>query len=345
MDVVPITPARAANLATRGDNYKKEGRGLQLLSRVIQEDGRLEFHKSFEKAHADCCVYTPGALALGIQLKTVGVDWVQTKTGNKYYSFQGTDGYAGLLLVLVATHVQPPRIWLADGAKVVSKCVQIPVESRRTPKSDRVQAVEFSTLARAIYEIYAAALSGSSTYMLRSPMDHEKPADSSTLAEYDAFKRLQGLLPVLFVDPPAEHMSYDYLVDGKKWQLKLARYDDNSNRYNVICHREAGKVGGKRTIMQYAIDDFDFLCIQLPKDAVGCCYVIPQVVLAKHKVIGKAKSGGAVYVYPHRTVQARYCAHTAKAHWTEAYRIDFADNPLAKLACITQRGLAASDIS
>ena len=91
-------------------------------------------------------------------------------------------------------------------------------------KSDRVKEIELTTTANAIYEIYEAALSGSSNYMLCSPTDHEKPTNRSALAEYYAFKHLQLSLPVLFIDPPAEHMSYDYVVDGKKWQLKLARY-------------------------------------------------------------------------------------------------------------------------
>ncbi|GAQ90392.1 hypothetical protein KFL_006340110 [Klebsormidium nitens] len=226
--------ARFANLAKYGDNNEKEARGLQILSRAIQKDGRLEFHKSFEKARADCCVYMPGALALGIQLKTTGVTGVDGRNGTNFYSFKHTNGYTGLLLVFIAVHVQPPRIWLAEGSKLVSQCVQIPVTRvRYSINPDRLQEVDFANLASAIHKIYEEALTGSSNYVLRSPTEHEKPTAPTALAEYEAFKRLQRSLSVTFVDPPAEHMSYDYLVEGKRWQLKLARYDVKKDQYKV----------------------------------------------------------------------------------------------------------------
>lgn len=338
MDAAAIAVARAANLAKHGDNNNKEAHGLRLIARAIQEDGRLEFHKSFEKALADCCVYRLGAPALGVQLKTTGVNWVHNKSGYEYFKFSATDGYAGLLIVLVALHVQPPRIWIAEGSMVVSNPVRIPRIFRRGMKSDRVQEVELATVADAIYTKYMEAMSGSSTYVLRSPEDHEKPTERNALAEYNAFKRLQNSLPVSFMDPPAEHMSYDYVVEGKKWQLKLAQYYKTSkaDTYRVNCQKNAGTVGGKQTRRQYEVDDFDFLCIQLPENAIDCCYVIPQSVLVKCGIIGDAtKSNGVVYVYPHRRLTTTKAVHTAGVHWTETYRIDFAHNPLAKLACIT----------
>ena len=80
MDAAAIAVARAANLAKHGDDYNKEAQGLRLIARALQEDGRLEFHKSFEKALADFCVYPIDKLdapALGVQLKTTGGNWVQ----------------------------------------------------------------------------------------------------------------------------------------------------------------------------------------------------------------------------------------------------------------------------
>lgn len=326
--------ARAANVATHDVSNDKEARGLQLISRALEKDGRLNFHKSFEGARADFCVYRPGAPALGIQLKTTCGSQV-TPSGRAYHAFQSTNGYAGLLIIFVALHVHPPRIWLANGSEVISTCVQIPVKlQQRTMKSDRFREVDFATVADAIHALYVAALSGSNSYVLRSPMDHEKPISRNGLAEYTAFKRLQRSLPVPLIAPPVEHMSYDYLVDGKRWQLKLAGYS-KYDRYHVVCHRHGGRVGGKTTYRQYQVDDFDFLCIQLPENTVDCCYVIPQGVLAKHGIIGNSiKSGGHVRVYPHRRMTTTKLVHTVGVHWTEAYRIDFANNPLAKLAGI-----------
>jgi hypothetical protein len=253
--------ARTANLAKHGDSHEKEAQGLQLMSRVFQADGRLEFHKSFEGARADFCVYRPGAQALGVQLKTTGGNWVHGRTGKEYNQFRHTDGYAGLLIILVALHTQPQRVFLADGSRVVSKGIVIPTHVRREVKSDKLREVKLATVASEIHAIYMEAMSKPSNYVLRSPIDHEKPDEGSRLVEYNAFKRLQRSLPVLFVDPPNECMSYDYVVDGKKWKLKLAHYVNKKDTYNVNCHKEAGRVGGKRTRGQYEVDDFDFLCI------------------------------------------------------------------------------------
>jgi hypothetical protein len=339
MDAAAMAVARAANLATYGENHKKEAQGLQLMSREFRADGRLEFHKSFEGARADFCVYRPGAPALGVQLKTTGENWVHGKTGYEYYNFSHTSGYAGLLIVCVALNVQPPRIFLADGSRVVSKGIFVPVHVRREVGSDKLREVKLATVAGEIYKIYMEAMAGPSNYMLCSPIDHEKPTSQNALAEYNAFKRLQRSLPVMFIDPPAEHMSHDYVVDGKKWQLKLAQYNKKDNTYRVTCQKSAGRVDGKLTKRQYEVDDFDFLCIQLPVNTTDCCYIIPQGVLAEHGVIGKsANSGGAVHLYPHRRVAAWKSVHTAGVHWTESFRIDFANNPLAQLACITQGG-------
>jgi hypothetical protein len=335
------TIARAANLAQYGDNHKKEAQGMQLMSRAIREDGLLEFHKSFEGARADFCVYPkdkPGAPALGVQLKTTGGNWVHGRTGYEYYDFSHTSGYAGLLIIFVALHTQPYRIFLADGSRVVSTNIKIPAHVRREMEFDKLREVEVATVAGEIYTIYMEAMSGPSNYVLCSPVDHEKPEEGNRLVEYNAFKRLQHSLTVLFVDPPAEQMSYDYVVDGKKWQLKLAQYNKKNNTYIVRCHKAAGIVNGKRTKRQYEVDDFDFLCIQLPEDSVDCCYIIPQGVLAERGVIGNAKSGGYVQSYPHRRVRNKKSNHTAGTHWTEAYRINFADDPLAQLARITQGG-------
>ena len=108
-----ISAKRAADLAKHGGANEKEAQGLRLILQTLREDGRLEFHKSFEGARADFCVYNHDqtrAPALGIQLKTTGGNVMQS--GYKYYQFNCTDGYDGLLMVCVALHTQPPRIWI-----------------------------------------------------------------------------------------------------------------------------------------------------------------------------------------------------------------------------------------
>ena len=180
MDASVIAVVRAANVARNGDNHKKEALGLQLISRAIEQDGRLVCLKSFEGARADFCVYPkdkPGAPALGVQLKTTGVNMVQRQT----VQFGATDGYVGLLMVFMALHVEPRRIWLADGSRVVSKSIAIPVDFPKGVRSDRLKEVDLATVAGAIYTIYLEAMSGSSNYVLRSPEDHEKPNEGSRL--------------------------------------------------------------------------------------------------------------------------------------------------------------------
>jgi hypothetical protein len=165
--------------------------------------------------------------------------------------------------------------------------------------------------------------------------EHEKPTNRNALAEYTAFKRLQRYLPVTFVNPPAEHMAYDFVVHSKKWKLKMARLQKQKDYWVVNCHKKknAGNVNGKPTSVQYAVDDFDYMCVQLPKIAPHCCYVIPQQELAKRGVLGDAsKSDGAVRMYPHLASRSMRNDLVNGVHWTEAFRIILDQNPLPKAA-------------
>ena len=157
--------ARSKNLTISGNNHVKEAQGLQLIQREISRDGRLMLHKSFEKATADFCVHPPGApqLALGVQLKTTGVFWKQASTGNHYFSFRETNGYAGMLMVFVAVHIEPPRVWFADGGKVLSKGVQIPVIQRQPSRTARLQEIAIDGVAEALLQVSVQPCMASTT--------------------------------------------------------------------------------------------------------------------------------------------------------------------------------------
>lgn len=331
LDTATIAFKRSLDITTSGDSNYKEAQGFRILSSALQTDARLICHKSFEKALADCSVYKSGCAALGIQLKTTGVFWTNSTTGLKYFSFRQTDGYSGLLMVFIAVHTTPPRIWLADGSEVVSKGVQIPVVCQRRANK-RITEVTFENIAGVIVKIYEDALANRNNYVLLDHTDYEKPTDRNALAEYNAFKRLQRDLPVEFEDPPSEHMAYDYMVFGTKWQLKLARYKKSYDCYHVNCCKNAGRIDRVQTKVQYAIDDFDYLCIQLPQDSEECCYVIPQAELHKRGLLGDSNKGdGYVKVYPHRQLTSTKKVHDGGVHWTEAYRLDFGAEITKKL--------------
>jgi hypothetical protein len=202
-----------------------------------------------------------------------------------------------------------------------------------------------TNLAQAIATVYDEALLGGSNYVLRPHMEHEKPTTQSRVAEYMAFKRLQQHLPVTFVDPPAEHMVFDYIVNAKKWQLKLARCMQRSDGWRVSCHKKAGRVNGRLTEVQYSVNDFDYLCVQLPESAPHCIYVFPQQELAKRGVIGDAsKVGGNVLVYPGRTVMSQKNNHIKGIHWTETFRINLDQDPFAQLQGILDQSEGQNDV-
>jgi hypothetical protein len=207
------------------------------------------------------------------------------------------------------------------------------VVSQRPARKLRCREIIIADLAQAIATVYEQALEGGSNYVLRAHTEHEKPTAPTRLAEYMAFKRLQQHLPVTFIDPPAEHMVFDYIVNSKRWQLKLAHYNKPKDVWVVNCQKMAGRVNGVPTDVQYEVDDFDYLCIQLPEGAPNSCYVIPQHELAKRDLIGNAnKLCGYVLVYSHRSVASRHAF--GGLHWTEAYRVNLDQNPLPQLQLI-----------
>ena len=168
---------------------------------------------------------------------------------------------------------------------------------------------------------------------LRHVLYHERPIEPNALKEYYAFQRMKQNLPVAFHEPPADHMVYDYVVQGKKWQLKLARYRKQGDVYGVNCYKNAGKVAGKSTLVQYELDDFDFLCVQMPVDTVNCCYILPQRELHRRGLLGDATKGdGHINVYPHRQLTSNKKVHNKGVHWTEAFRIDFDENVAVRLS-------------
>lgn len=341
LDTAAIATKRAESVATYGGSHDQEAKGLQMVLEVLRQNGQLICHKSFEKAMADFSVYRPESphLALGLQLKTTGVFWKQAQTGNEYFSFRSTDGYAGLLMIFVAVHTNPARLWLADGADITSKGVQIAVRPKQDFKSDRLEEISLEEVAERIIDIYESASNGLSNYSLRHYLEHERPSDKNALAEYNAFKQLQQQLPVNFIHPPAEHMSFDFYVNDAKWQLKLARYKASADCYQVNCNKNAGMIDGKRSLVQYAFDDFHFLCIQLPGN-LSCCYILPRKVLRQLGLMGDAtKSDGYVSVYPHRQVSCRKKVHSDGNHWTDRYRVDFGPDVMENL----NRVLALSD--
>lgn len=91
----------------------------------------------------------------------------------------------------------------------------------------------------------------SDDYCLQHADTLRLPSTSSRLLEIEEFERLQRQLPLTFISPSVEHRAYDYIVDGNKWQLKVATYIQKSDSFRITLKR-SGRSAGKNTYRQYS---------------------------------------------------------------------------------------------
>ena len=303
--------SREENFALFGENNAKEAKGLDILCGALQKQGRLLFRRTAEGAHADFCVWPSGMekRALGCQLKTTSGS--RLINGVPYYVFSKTRGYAGLLLVLVALTEPEPLLWLCNASDVASASIAIPVQqknrSRFTWGDSRTELGDLSTVM--------VAQSRHPNITLQPVDILVKPKSPNHLKEYEAQQRLEAALPLEYVPSAIEGQAYDYLVDGDRWQMKLAYYNSKTDYFSCAVHKHSS--GEKQ---QYAATDFDYLALQLPKHEVlggkNMLYLIPTKILKQRDLVGRCDiSSSTVYMFPHRPKRGALS-------WTEHYAID-----------------------
>ena len=310
---------REENVAKFGQNYAKEAKGLAIVRDIIEADGRLEMRKCAEGARADFCVYFPGCEghAVGCQLKTTH-DYHHHQSGNLYFNFRYTSGYEGLMVVLVACLDQGVKIWLRPGSTIAAQTLSIPQHARGNWGYDwSVHAVEPEDLSQALATSFLL-----NDIQSKPACDHIRPSSHTRAVEFDSQQRLEERLPLRFVAPASEHQHHDYIVDGERWQMKVASHCAKSDYFVVGLHK---RVGPKLT--QYAVDDFDWLAVVLPEHEVlrqttPKMYLIPMHTLQEHGVVGRDLTGANVRVYPHRVSRAN-------SFWAQEFTIDLSTHSTA----------------
>ena len=305
---------REENLALYSDTNAKEAKGVDLIRDVVEADGRLVFDQCAEGALADCLVHLPGAPgeALGIQLKTAHTIRMSPH-GLPQHGFTNTNKYAGLLLVLVSFIPDTPRVWAVPGSDVSAAGISIPII--QPWRACKWHWPDHELHMGQIVPRLLEALSGE-VGIVKQPVEELLPPRSPTqLKEYRAFMYMAPLIPLQLVRPSYDHQHFDYLVSGKRWQLKLAHYKEKGDFFSVTIRTSVGNVDGKPKFRQYAVQDFDFLALQLPQthtvlsDVPARIYLFPSSMLAQRGLMGRNVASSSVGVYPHRP----------GTHWAEAY--------------------------
>ena len=311
----PATMDRAKYVA-KFQNNTTEAEGMALVKHAIEADGRLTFIKCFEGARADFLVFDDNnpETALGIQLKTTRLA-KRCSVNSQQYRFTCTSGYDGLAVLCIALDSRV-RMWLLPGSAIGdSVCFPTTYQDTRQKYGS--------------YETFELDLADDLVALLRHPPQGiqlyskaqlVEPTSRNGRAEFQAYQHLTAALPLEFHPAPSEGLPYDCVVDGQRWQLKLAALNEATDRYTATAQKSAGKQGAgkKRKHSQYAEEDFEWLCVQLPSD-MQMAYLIPMKQLAAHGLAGRLDCGSAtLHFYPHR------CSRT-KTAWMTAYQIDLSD--------------------
>lgn len=312
-----IKRTREENVAKYGTNCEKEAEGLGLVRAAVNADGRMCFQKCAEGARADFCVHAPGAThrAMGVQLKTTHT-LCYNSGGSRHARFRHTEGYAGLLLLLIDFSQNPPRAWVIPGDQVTTEQIAIVIEPKRPSgrTTHDFAAAEVAGVLHATLQKFDKLFSVDALIL---------PTSATKKREYRAHQWLQRHLLLDFDDPAAEQCAWDYTVAGTKWQAKVASYCDKTDCFLVGLRKNSGKRDGKYTWQQYEAHDFDYLAVQLPINhhrLVACpphMYLIPMATLVKHGAAGCGKRSSNIRFYPHR--------RGGFGHWTSEFLLDLRD--------------------
>ena len=322
---------RKANLAKYGPNHALEAQGLALVRESADPHPILRVRKSAEGAKADFAIYANGfaATAIGVQLKTTKRIKRFKHSKAEFVQFANTSGYDGLLLLLIAFVGSHPRAWLLPGAKY-SDCANLSISLY--PGKQGRDWTHFEVAPDAIAHHLFCALMATG-YDVRPADELVLPHSKTQLAEYRAFQRLQRRLPFELEDAPVDHLPYDRIVEGQKWQLKLACYIAGADMFQTILSKQGGHVDGKPTPRQYEAGDFDWLCLQLPEDheklrGMECTFLIPMWALMKKGLAGREEvKGSAIRLFPHRGLTGR--GFTGQPHWTQRWLVDLSSHASA----------------
>ena len=326
---------REVNLAKYGPNHAKEAQGLAIARDAFAHDGRLCFKRSAEGARADFVVWLPGREdhALGVQLKTCHTANFQSK--RRRVCFGETQGYDGLLVMLVSFLDHTPRVWLLSGKDVgeqQSLCFGDTYLSTEGGPGVKWQRREVPLPSLPQRFVNALQLGNIVDLHLEPAERLVRPPRGTRLTEYEAHEWLRERLPMRLEAPDVEQLPYDYMVEGAKWQLKVACYVSRNDSYSTGLHKKASV-----TIKQYQAGDFDWLAVQLPlvdsrlSGVPARLYLIPFSELAARGLVGRNVTSAALYLYPHRLFREhREGTYGLGVHWTEAFVVDLS-SPLAAL--------------
>ena len=320
--------ARAQRRHAKRDNHATEARGLQLVSEAVAGHGTLRLSKSAEGARADFTVYAVGAedRAIGVQLKTTAQAKEIGKGQNDFARFAQTLGYDGLMLLLIAILPDGTRAWLMSGTVPRSENITISLHPTRKFydwQQHEIVLSEFGDhLSRALHR---------EGLDVKPATAHMMPDCYTRRVEYEAFLRLRDRLPLNFVEPAVEHRPYDYVVDGRKWQLKSASYIASCDYFQCPLTKHMGRVNGKPTKGQYARCDFQWLAALLPegneKLRAPFMFLIPMAVLVAKGLAGRGGNvKSSLKLYPHRAITEN---GADPVHWAQRWLVDLSSHSAA----------------
>ena len=312
-----VKRSREDNLALYDRVHDKEAIGLKWVRELIKNDARLMSVKCAEGARPDFCVHYPEQehRAKGLQLKTAFT--MRRRGSAESVSFGHTNGYDGLLLLMIDFTGVTPRIWMLPGELVKTPYVYIGHSTypSKWTKYERTVDNLVDTLCNVLDTPDSLAHVDDIVYDTRSPTRRR---------EYQAYFWLRRFIPLDHKEPEVEHRTWDIEVLNTRWQLKLARWDTHGDRFRVNLDKSAGlnpdSKGQRHLSQQYAVDDFDFLAILLPYESemLKACppmfFLIPIQELAARGLVGAAGSGSGVKLYPHRAF--------GFSSWSAEYAVD-----------------------
>jgi hypothetical protein len=254
LDVFKHGCARFCKICTikripKRDYHKQEGDSFIYISKILDESGVFEVKRTNEGCLADFIMRPRSVTAdewVQVQIKTT------CKAIHGVYTFSIHRKYPNC--VIVCHCISENRFWVFRDYEVPEKSIGI----RSGGKYATYEVVQ-SNMVEKMREIYDTITHVKSENTMI-------PSSPSQRIEYQYRLKRERFFPdVRFEYPDYEHRRYDFIVNGKKYQEKVATWKENRYVFKSV----------------YNPGDNDFYVIHIPDSDYFYC--IPEQQLIEHQ--------------------------------------------------------------
>lgn len=271
--------------------FNLEYLSIELIKKY--SENKLEINKTNECCLADLMIRDKSKIEdkwLPIQVKST------LKGRHNIYSFAIHNNYPNMFIILVC--IEEEKFWIINGNQILNQC-KVSIGMQKSNKYSEY-SVKKEDLANKLKELYII----NNNYDTFSNINTPQTSECIKEQEYITL-RINYLSNLKFINSSLPQQVYDFTVNGKKIQEKLAYSPKNRIPTVKLAKNKHGLKNSP-----YEVGDNDFYWINIPDKETF--YLIPEDILEKELIISNNINKGT-------------CIIIFKSNWTLKYRYSYKD--------------------